>query len=347
MKKISLLFLLAYFAHSSSYSQETQIKGFANVDAIAVSDNQTTPNQVINNYFGLGQYDLFITSQLSEKIKMLGESVFEFDGSSFVIDLERVIVDYNIKEHFNVSMGKFHLPIGYWNNAYHHGMALQPTAVRPDALKFEDEGGILPIHDIGVQFHGDGITKYNIGYNLMIGNGVAANAALDLNRSKSITANLHLEPVENIKLIVSGFKDVVPDGFVTAQGVTVRKTDIQIFNVSLAYMEGVSPIEFIAEYYNVNTRMNSVGSKGANGYILYAGYKIKKWVPYASFDGVGFEKGEQYFIMNNLQTTTLGLRYSMNPISVVKLEYQYKSSKPLIGITGLQNKMVLQLAFGF
>lgn len=181
----------------------------------------------------------------------------------------------------------------------------------------------------------------------MAGNGIAANATSDNNKSKAITANLHAEPIDNLKLFVSGFMDQIPDGYTTAQGVTVKKTDMQILNASVAYMNGKLPLEFIGEFYNVTTKMDSIGSKVTNGYVLYAGYKIKKFVPYVSFDGISYQKGESYFIANNVQTTTLGLRYVMNPLSVLKLEYKYHTSQfdgmPL----GVQNQIAIQFAFGF
>ncbi|MBI4947927.1 MAG: hypothetical protein HY840_16170 [Bacteroidetes bacterium] len=345
MKTKLTLFSLVLMIALTSYSQETQIKGFANIDAMGSFEKDTARKD--ENHFAIGQYDLFITSQITQNVKMLGESVFEFDGNSFAIDLERVMVDYYMKDYFSISVGKFHTPLGYWNNAYHHGMALQPTSIRPDALKFEDEGGILPIHELGAQLHGDGITKYNFGYNLMLSNGIAADAAYDYNKSKAVTANLHAEPIENLKLYVSGYMDRVPDGYTTAQGITVKKTDVQILNASIAYVNGKFPIEFIGEFFNVTTNMDSVVSKVTNGYVLYAGYKIKKFVPYVSYDGIAYQKGEQYFIENNVQTTTLGLRYIMSPLSVLKLEYKYHTSAQAGMPSVFRNQITLQFAFGF
>ena len=43
--------------------------------------------------------------------------------------------------------------LGYWNNAFHHGRWLQITVDRPEILKFEDEGGLLPVHLVGVTGH--------------------------------------------------------------------------------------------------------------------------------------------------------------------------------------------------
>ena len=55
---------------------------------------------------------------------------------------------------FNVAVGRYHTAIGYYNNAYHHGKWLQTAAERPHIYDFEDSGGLLPIHNVGVSVSG-------------------------------------------------------------------------------------------------------------------------------------------------------------------------------------------------
>jgi hypothetical protein len=47
-----------------------------------------------------------------------------------------------------------HTPLGYWNQYYHHGAWFQATATRPEMYLFEDDGGILPVHEIGIEASG-------------------------------------------------------------------------------------------------------------------------------------------------------------------------------------------------
>lgn len=42
-------------------------------------------------------------------------------------------------------------PIGYWNNAYHHGRVMHPTIERPQVAEREDGGSLLRVHSAGVQ----------------------------------------------------------------------------------------------------------------------------------------------------------------------------------------------------
>ena len=115
--------------------------------------------------FSLGQLDLFVTSDISEKFKFLSEIVFEggpdnlygvVSGveNSFSVDVERYLLQYSQSDYFNLSAGRFHTAIGYYNTAYHHSTWLQTTTGRPFLYAFEDEGGILPIHLVGVSASG-------------------------------------------------------------------------------------------------------------------------------------------------------------------------------------------------
>ena len=47
---------------------------------------------------------------------------------------------------FNVSIGRGHTAMGYWNQTFHHGKWFQTTTDRPAIYRFEDDIGILPVH---------------------------------------------------------------------------------------------------------------------------------------------------------------------------------------------------------
>jgi len=73
--------------------------------------------------FSLGQLNLFVTSDISEKFKFLGEIVFEGgpdniygvpsgETNKFSVDLERYLLQYSHNDYFNVSVGRYHTAIG-------------------------------------------------------------------------------------------------------------------------------------------------------------------------------------------------------------------------------------------
>ena len=85
----------------------------------------------------------------------LAETVIEADANEhFGIEVERLLLQYTPREWFNVAIGRYHTAIGYYNNAYHHGKWLQTATERPRIFSFEDESGVLPIHNVGVSMSG-------------------------------------------------------------------------------------------------------------------------------------------------------------------------------------------------
>src|ERR1700749_4805151 len=87
---ISCVILVSSVCFSfESFSQKTQIRGFMDILA-GLQDNKVS--------FTLGEQDLFITSELSDRFSFLGESVFKFTPgtpTTFSVSIERAIVKYN------------------------------------------------------------------------------------------------------------------------------------------------------------------------------------------------------------------------------------------------------------
>ncbi len=141
---------------------QMKFRGFGDVRAflanqnLAIIDNNpgapTPSTQGGNSTFGLGLMDLFITSHISEHFSYLSEMGFEADSSSngIGIDLERAQITFRPSDGFSLSAGRTHAMLGYYNTAFHHGTWFQTTIDRPRIFEFEDSGGPLPIHNIGV-----------------------------------------------------------------------------------------------------------------------------------------------------------------------------------------------------
>ncbi len=168
-----------------------RIRGFGDI-AFHGSDEPGT-----NSAFTLGQLNLFVTSDISEKFKFLGEIVFEGgpddiygvpagETNKFSVDLERYLLQYSQNDYFNLSVGRYHTAIGFYNTAYHHSTWFQTTTGRPLMFEFEDRGGILPIHNVGVSATGR-IPSGALGlhYIAEVGNG------------RSSRSPLEQEPVQN------------------------------------------------------------------------------------------------------------------------------------------------------
>jgi len=132
------------------------VRGFlANVNLATIDNNPGSPTPAAqggNSTFALGVMDLFITSQISEHFSYLAEMGFEADPgtNNMGIDLERAQISYMRSDRFSISAGRTHAMIGYYNTAFHHGTWFQTSIDRPRIYEFEDSGGPLPIHNVGL-----------------------------------------------------------------------------------------------------------------------------------------------------------------------------------------------------
>jgi hypothetical protein len=154
--------------------------------------------------FFLGSFDMFVTSRLSEKFSMLAELTFEAgEDNNFGVDLERMLLVYKANDYFQLSFGRSHADIGYYNTAYHHGNWFETAAARPVLFVFEDQGGVLPVHNVGLALRG-AIPSGRLGlhYDAEIGNGRPARHPqnsnvqnlFDENNGKSFNFSVSMRP---------------------------------------------------------------------------------------------------------------------------------------------------------
>ena len=132
------------------------VRGFLanqNLGVIANTPGSPTPqSQAGESTFGIGLMDLFLTSQINDHFSYLAEIGFEADSATngIGVDLERVQLSFNPNDKFSLSIGRTHAMLGYYNTAFHHGTWFQTTIDRPRIFNFEDSGGPLPIHNVGL-----------------------------------------------------------------------------------------------------------------------------------------------------------------------------------------------------
>jgi len=151
-----------------------QFRGFA--DDLFTDSTQKGTHSTFSQ--GIG-FDFFMTSRMSDQFSALAELLVEYipttNGTS--VDLERLELHYTPSDYFNLTAGRFHTAIGYYNTAYHHASWLLPTVTRPVLFEFEDQGGILPTHTQGLSATG-AIPSGPLGlhYIAEIGNGRSASS---------------------------------------------------------------------------------------------------------------------------------------------------------------------------
>jgi len=323
-------------------AQRTQIRGF--VDALAYYQNGK-----VN--FGLGEQDLFITSEINERLSFLGETVFKFSPESptdFNISVERIILKYNYTGNHSVLLGKHHTPVNYWNDTYHHGRVFFPTIDRPLLFAL----GIIPLHTTGVSLQGQNLGRLRFGYDAMIGNGIGSGDVADNNPFKSVTLAVHVKPTDGLRLGASMYHDVISKGSTThnhANGVTpvaLTRINQDILTGSVSFNDSIfsKKLELLVESSMVTNRSDSLGTQRAVATYAYVGLRITdKFIPYIRVDDIRFTNGEVYFMPNNTQSFIGGLRYELNYLAVVKLEYQHAKSH----LYATSDRITFQIAVGF
>jgi hypothetical protein len=105
--------------------------------------------------FYTGDFDLFLSSKLSDKVSVLSEIAFgERRARTFSVDLERFLLKYDFDDYLKVSFGRYQTGIGYYNSEFRGAKWLLTTADRPLVMEFADEGGLLPTQSVGVSITG-------------------------------------------------------------------------------------------------------------------------------------------------------------------------------------------------
>jgi hypothetical protein len=82
----------------------------------------------------------------SNSFKAFGEYLL----TNHEADLERIQFGWEPSDHSVVWLGRFHQASSVWNHQHHHGQFLQTSISRPASEEWEDEGGIVPQHFLGM-----------------------------------------------------------------------------------------------------------------------------------------------------------------------------------------------------
>lgn len=280
----------------------------------------------------LGTFDLYLTPQLSDRVKALVELAFETDeDGSLATDLERLQLGYMFNDALTLWGGRFHTPYGYWNTAYHHGAQIQTSITRPRFLAFEDQGGILPAHSVGLW--GTGRWRTELGrwsYDVYavngdkIDNGVLNfNAGGDDNTGMGTGLNLSLSPaaVPGLTLGLHALRQRVEG--TSSLGATGRSR-LQTWG-TYTYFES-ERWEVLGEYYRFNntdldqaTRHNSWA-----GYVQAGFHLDERWTTYARAERTSLNPLDPYFALqdsgHSYRRQVGGVRFEVDPRTALKLE---------------------------
>lgn len=327
------------------------VHGFADVTASYTHTNPDSGNGSHAAAFELGQVDLFLVSHLGENLSFLSEiALEEGEGGESKAEVERVFIRYARSDQFHLSVGRVHTALGYWNEAFHHGRILQPTVDRPAALQFEDDGGILPVHAVGVEAGGSlHAGDYRVDYIGNIANGRGARrdqvqTGADANADKAVDLKVSVVHDGAVRVIAGPvmYLDEIPADPGDAQRAV--EIDEAIYGGHLAVLGEKATV--IGEFFRVRHRTEGAATwRSHTAWYALASLDVSSRVrPYAMVDRLAFAPGDPYFagIDTDATTVSAGVRFNIQSANAVKLEYRH-SHRP----TEDDDALLVQTAFSF
>ncbi len=307
----------------------------------------------------LGTFDVYLTPQFGANVRSLIELAFEYDkDGGLAIDAERLQIGYAFSDQLVLWGGRFHTPYGYWNTAFHHGAQLQTSITRPRFVAFEDQGGILPAHTVGVLATGKTPTALGrFSYDLYAGNGdrivdgvLDYNASGDDNSSPIFGTNLAISPsaMPGLTLGVHALQSKIGGNNAAATLTGAARSRVL---GAYGYYEGDS-VEVIGEYYRFTNRDLAPGgqSRSSQAAFLQVGYNLMdRWTAFARYEKASLKADDIYFALMTSGTSyhqsSVGLRYDVDPRAALK--FQFDSNKDLANPLGTVNALRVQYAVRF
>jgi hypothetical protein len=285
------------------------------------------------NTFTVGQLALFLTSELAPNLSLVTEVSLETpeDADSQIAEVERLQVRWAPLDAVNVSVGRMHTLLGYWNQAYHHGTWLQTTVFRPEIYGWEDEGGgLLPVHEVGLRVGGalsGGPLRLEYSASLTNGRGQTPEEVVtvqDHNGSKALGLWLGVSPMAapGLQLGGSAVFDTIPAG-----------PDGPRYHAELrerilgGFLVFHSPrFEMLAEAFSIRHEDEASGAAcTTTGLYAQAAFTAGRLKPYYRYDYVDRSENDPFFRSSvpGSEKHTIGVRVDPWSRLAVKLEFSH------------------------
>lgn len=317
-------------------------KGFGNVDFLAADGRAT---------FSLGEIDLFLTSSLSEGVSVLAEVNVEQRGTeASTVEIERFQIQFAPSDRYRFILGRIHTSLGFWNQTFHHGTWIQTTAERPVIYRFEDDEGVLPVHEVGLMVAGDvGTGRSRLEYALSVTNGRAAlptdvQTIADQDGLNAVNLWLGFRPGFLHDLMVGGVirRDRIPAAPELGRSDRLKE---QIFGGYAAYRTVRS--EILAEYLEVRHEQEATPGLryDTRGAYLQVSHAFRHVRPYYRFDWQDGDPDDPFYRAEvpYIRSHTAGLRFDPHPWVALKVEGSAAERRP----GGHDTSGFFQVAFTF
>jgi hypothetical protein len=327
-------------------------------DASLSWGSPTAPDNYLS--FSFGAQDVLLRGELGNHIVASTEMAFEPGPDGIGTDIERYNVRWQSPEFF-VEVGRSHTVFGYWNNAYHHGRWLQPTIERPRWVAFEDNGGMLPVHWVGLNVGGKlkmGASTLNLVASIGNGRGRIVDDVRndrDYQSMKAFQGSAELVGLgwPELRIGVAAVADKIPPQPVDVRPLLVD-TPISEFIGGAHVAYASVPLVLIVETYMVVHR--AVGQQWTTfGGFGLVGYTIGRVTPYFEVERVDSSgpSPDPFFIRPGIDPPVsfntvkgiLGTRVDLSDWTAIKFEL--RQTHYLDGFAGDFREAVLNWSWGF
>ncbi|MEA3133659.1 MAG: hypothetical protein QOG17_1505 [Gammaproteobacteria bacterium] len=329
-----------------------------------------------NPYFGyfkganVGSLDFYIAPRLGDRVVALTELIFETGPDGHVgTDLERFQLGYQFNDNATVWVGRFHTPYGYVNTALHHGVWLADALRRPKFANFEDKGGVMPSHSVGVWVTGaQRLDEGKFLYDVYVGNAQKIeDGTVDMQNGGTdhgaVIAGTRLSyqfsdgPVEGLMVGINGFTDKVSSNQTLAGNQAPNITRLGMLGAYAVY--DTDSWEHIIEAYSFHDKNlnGSPGTHRSDAWFAQFAYRAHWGLPYIRYERASLDQGDPYFAEQTFGASyyrsALGVRFDLNDKSSIKFEVahthttDFREQDVLLGLPEQYNEALAQYAVRF
>lgn len=311
----------------------------------ASNDNDT------QNNFSLSQIELIAQRDLSERTYAIIDILFEFEESEVNPEVERLSINRAISDTFEVGLGRFMQPLGFWNHNFSHGALSQDTISRPFLINIEHhERAFLPSHLIGVLLRGE-TNQWT--FNLGAGNSDGINsAAVKATTGPSTVNPINSNPPNNELTIIFHSTYAISD--MIEVGLTLGKHNISevsdgtsgfVDNGEVLFEEQYAAFDFsfnasafylFGEYYQIQIDDNQNFDGGASGitanpdtydataYYIQGGYRLTPNLRFAArYESLDYDDNATLFQVQRINSrteSTLAVSYLLEESNILRFE---------------------------
>jgi len=272
----------------------------------------------------------FLYSWQNDRYRFFAEAHVADEGEA---ELARLQWGWRLAPQTTAWVGRFHNPQGYWNTQYHHGAYLQTSISRPGIEQFDDMGGVIPSHFIGVQLDStqpagnEGSLRYEFGLGVsgeLDEKGLESPLLVGPQGSAKTTASLRLAYMPS-EAELDTFGVFLGQNRIPAKELDfreVRQTVAGIFaNMYIKDLRLTGAVFFMRDELEDGT----AGAGGfANAY-LQAEYQLNPvWTPYVRAEGSHGDADDPYLMQFHdfvRARRLLGLRRDFGRKQALKVEY--------------------------